>query len=303
MKHDLPSLESLKVFEAAARHLSFIRAADELCISKGAVSYQINKLETQVGQALFKRSVRQIYLTENGQALYITTGQVFNQLRKQLTQISEDNANTVVTVAVSTYVAVRWLSRKLIGFNEKHPQINVLLQHSVNDENFNLQDVDLALRWSDDKSCLQDECVASAPIDMYPVCSPLLLKKHGITETSDLDEQRFEQSPLAQTQLLAEEHNQDCWQQWFDIAATELNNPRSLIKDSNVRVQSAIDGQGWMLADQLMQNELNNQLLIAPFHKVLKGYNYALLSHPKRHLSSNAEKLKQWLVAQLANPF
>ncbi len=208
-----------------------------------------------------------------------------------------------MTIAISTYVAVRWLSRKLVGFSELYPQINVLLQHSVNDENFNLQEVDLALRWCDDKKCEVAECVASAAIDMYPVCSPLLLRKQGVTSTTSIDEALFEQDPLNETLLLTEEHNQDCWQQWFNLAEVRLHNPRRLIKDSDVRVQSAIDGQGWMLADQLMHNEQNNQLLIAPFDKVLKGYNYALLCHPKRILRSNALKLKQWLVGQLADPF
>lgn len=80
MKHHLPLLDSLKAFEAAARHLSFSLAAEELCISKGAMSYQIRKLEEQVQCALFKRTVRQVYLTDAGQALLQTTKHIFEEL-------------------------------------------------------------------------------------------------------------------------------------------------------------------------------------------------------------------------------
>jgi LysR family glycine cleavage system transcriptional activator len=300
MKHDLPALDSLKVFEAAARHLSFLAASQELCMSKGAVSYQISKLEEQLGQPLFERGIRQVHLTKSGQSLFKTTHSVFNQLRKQLQQMAIDQQQQPVTIAVSTYVAVRWLSNSLIGFTERHPHINILLQHSVNDENFNLQESDLALRWSNDAMCQSEECIASASIDMYPSCSPRLLIKHNIDPNQPLTIDQFTQAPLNQTLLLADEHKRDCWQQWFDLAGIELENPNRLINDSNVRVQNAVDGQGWMLADQLMKNELHNQLLVAPFNTVLKGYNYALLCHPKRELSNNAAILKQWLIEKLA---
>lgn len=300
MKHDLPALDSLKVFEAAARHLSFLAASEELCMSKGAVSYQINKLEEQLGQPLFERGIRQVHLTKSGQALYKTTHSVFNQLRKQIQQIATDQQQQPVTIAVSTYVAVRWLSNSLTGFTERYPHINILLQHSVNDENFKLLECDLALRWSSDAMCQSEECIASASIEMYPSCSPQLLLKHNIDPNRPLTIEQLHQPPLNNTLLLADEQKRDCWQQWFNLAGIELTNPSRLINDSNVRVQNTVDGQGWMLADQLMKNEMNNQLLIAPFNTVLTGYNYALLCHPKRELSSNASILKLWLIDKLA---
>lgn len=300
MKHDLPALDSLKVFEAAARHLSFVEAGDELCMSKGAVSYQICKLEEQLGQRLFERGIRQIHLTKSGQALYKTTSSIFAQLRKQLQQMSLDHALQPVTIAVSTYVAVRWLSHNLIGFSERYPDINILLQHSVNDESFDLSDVDLALRWCDDALCESQQCVASAAIDMYPSCSPQLLSKLGIDPDKPIAVEQLQRPPLSDTLLLSDERKQDCWQQWFDLAGITLHNPSRLIKDSNVRVQNAVDGQGWMLADQLMHRELDNKSLVAPFNIILKGYNYALLCHPKRKLNPNAVKLKQWLIERLA---
>ena len=77
MKHRLPSLDALKVFESAARHLSFSRAAEELFVTKGAVSYQIRKLETSLDCALFQRAVRQVYLTNAGQELMQVSQRLF----------------------------------------------------------------------------------------------------------------------------------------------------------------------------------------------------------------------------------
>ena len=109
MKHPLPGLDSLKVFEAAARHLSFAKAAEELCITRGAVSYQIRKLESELGTALFKRRVRQVLLTDAGQKMLQTTQQVFNDLKLGIERIEPGQQQTIL-IAVTTYVASRWLS-------------------------------------------------------------------------------------------------------------------------------------------------------------------------------------------------
>ena len=104
MKHPLPNLECLKVFESAARHLSFSAAADELCITKGAVSYQIKKLESELATRLFKRSVRQVLLTDQGQKLYQEVRKMFANLENTLSGLAAAIDNTI-TIAVTTYVA------------------------------------------------------------------------------------------------------------------------------------------------------------------------------------------------------
>ena len=132
MKHHLPPLDTLKAFESAARHLSFTLAAEELCISKGAISYQIRRLEEVLKCSLFKRTVRQVYLTNAGQALLHTTRKLFDELGDTLERLHGDNSQSGVSVAATTYVAARWLSTHINQFNEQHSEVAVLLQHSVN---------------------------------------------------------------------------------------------------------------------------------------------------------------------------
>jgi len=93
MKHSLPSLDSLKAFESAARHLSFSLAANELCITKGAISYQIRKLEEELQCELFKRSIRQVYLTEAGQHLFKNTQTLFNEFKLTFDRLKDVQKN------------------------------------------------------------------------------------------------------------------------------------------------------------------------------------------------------------------
>ena len=297
MKHQLPSLESLKVFEAAARHLSFSLAAEELCLSKGAVSHRLRRFEQQIGCTLFKRATRQVYLTEAGQRLLLSTQSAFAELRGTLNQLQDQNKSQSVSIAVTTYVAVRWLSAQLSEFNSLYPEVTVVLQHSVNRADFSLQDVDIALRWSPCFGKTGGARHAEAAMPMFPVCSPELLQRLGVSSTSNVPVNSLTESPLSSAVLLCEDRPQDLWSEWAGDVV--LNNPRSIISDSNVRVQAAIDGQGFMLADNLMTREVKNGWLVAPFDRQLSGYGYALLSAPSHTMTDNASKLCHWLVQRL----
>ena len=298
MKHRLPPLDSLKAFEAAARHLSFSIAADELCVTKGAVSYQIRKLEEHLQCTLFRRSVRQVYLTDAGQMLLQTTQQLFDELSDVVLRLHDNSEQTGITIAASTYVAARWLSAHISAYNEKYPDIPVLLQHSVNSADFTLTDVDLAIRWGPCAGRPDRNRFGEMPMSLYPAASPPLIQRHGLpSQGSGICEEKF-----ANLLLLDEDRQQDLWQEWFDGACAtpgkKLENPRRTIADANVRVQAAIDGQGLILADQLMINELNSRQLVAPFDSALDGYGYALLCSPNRILNDNAQSLMKWLSSR-----
>ena len=299
MKHRLPALDGLKVFESAARHLSFSSAASELCISKGAVSYQISKLEQQLACTLFKRSVRQVYLTEAGQLLLQTTRHCFGELDRTLVQLRDDNDQAAVTVATTTYVAARWLSSRIARFNERYPEVAVLLQHPVNPASFSLADFDIAVRWQRCDEIAHRDQLAQLTMPLYPVVSPQLLRRHGLDPAASLDPADWAAAVLLQLPLLDEDRQQDLWCEWFTSAGvdfSQITNPRRTISDANVRVQAAVDGQGLILADAMMQTEIDNGLLVAPFAAQLHGYGYALLAAPSRPTRPNAEALRQWLA-------
>lgn len=298
MKHHLPSLDTLKAFEACARHLSFSLAADELCISKGAISYQIRKLEEQVQCALFKRSVRQVYLTDAGQTLLQTTKSMFKELDDTLQQLHGYKHQAGVSIATTTYVAARWLSPRISAFNEHHPDIAVRLLHSVNSDDFKLDSVDMAIQWGPSSSKPDKRHLDEIPMQQFPVITPALLAKHGVELIDKLEPGCLLDGPLSKVPLLCEDRDLDLWDEWINVALpgsqTKLPNPRRTISDANVRVQAAIDGQGFILADGLMQNELNNGLFIQPFEQSLNGYGYTLKSSISRILSDNAKILTAW---------
>jgi DNA-binding transcriptional LysR family regulator len=295
MKHSLPPLDALKVFESAARQLSFSLAARELCISKGAVSYQIRRLEEALDCALFQRSVRQVYLTPAGQQLLQTTQRSFAELGDTFKQIKPGDSDHDVLIGATTYVALRWLSSRISGFNQSNPDTSVLLQHSVNSENFKIQDVDFAIRWGRMQGSTGPARPLELPMPLYPVCSPRLLKSLGGADTG-LAASAITAPPLVSIPLLCEDRSLDLWQAWYGKQDRPLQNPRRVIADSNVRAQAAVDGQGWVMADALMQRELDAGDLVAPFAHRLQGYGYAIQASPARYVSRKALELRNWLV-------
>lgn len=297
MKHHLPPLDTLKVFESAARQLSFSLAAKELCLTRGAISYQIRHLEEALDCALFRRSVRQVYLTDAGQKLFHTVQRMFADLTLTVEQIKPSHSATDVLVGATTYVALRWLSARISAFSEHHPGVSILLQHSVNAEDFRIQQVDFAIRWC----WMEGEGKAGRslelPMPLFPVCSPQILQRYpGLCGGGKLPVRDLASPPLDAIPLLCDDLSLDLWALWYGDQDRELVNPRRVIADANVRTQAAIDGLGWTLADAMMQRELDTGLLVAPFEHQLEGYGYAIQVSPGRYLSQNARALKQWLM-------
>ena len=287
MKHALPSLERLKVFEAAARLLSFSRAANELCITKGAVSYQIRKLEEEIDTLLFKRTVRQVLLTDAGQLLYQCTHRTFSELTETLKRL-ESGTSKHVSVGATTYVAARWLSPLIAAYSARHPDVSIVLQHTVNSSEFALEEVDIAIRWGRCDGTVAGHKLLELPMPLFPVCSPALRERIGHAPGTE---------GMASIALLCEDRSQDLWEEWAQGLGMISECPRRTITDANVRVQAAIDGQGLVLADELMRTELNSGTLVAPFAHELKGYGYVIMSAPSRSRSANAEALKRWLTS------
>ncbi len=291
MKHTLPNLDSLKVFESAARHLSFSTAAEELCITKGAVSYQIKKLESELNTQLFKRRVRQVLLTDPGQELYQTTQQIFNTLSATLTRLESASRTQSISIAVTTYVAARWLSPVVTEFCNQHPDVSLKFQHTVNSSAFNLEDVDIAIRWG---PCIgqggggsDNARLKEMPMAMYPVCSPGLLAE--ISQSGNPEN-------FNGATLLCEDRSEDLWQQWAGNSDLLSENTQRIIADANVRVQAAMDGQGIVLADELMQSEIGSGALVAVSEKQLTGFGYVVMSGLSKQKNPVVANLLEWLL-------
>ena len=261
------------------------------------MSYQVKKLEESLDCALFRRSVRQVYLTHSGQQLLQTAQRIFADLTDAMNQIQPGNSSHDVLVGATTYVASRWLSPRIASFCEKHPSVSILLHHAVNSGSFKLQDVDFAIRWTPIQGQISHSRLFELPMSLFPVCSQRLLERIGHPSSKrKWDRTQFSQAPMNSIPLLCEDRALDLWLAWYGEVGAKLDNPRRVITDANVRVQAAIDGQGWVLADELMRHELDNGLLVAPFKHQLQGYGYSIQSAPGRFTSQNALNLKHWLL-------
>lgn len=302
MKHKLPPLDSLKAFESAARHLSFSLAADELCVTKSAISYQIRKLEENIDCALFKRSVRQIHLTEAGQELQQLVQRQFAEIEQIISKHSHADNQYDASVGATTYVALRFLSPRIARFNNTNPNVLIIFRHSVNSDDFKLHDVDMAIKWGKCNGRNDTNRLLEMPMPLFPVCAPgllnerypnLLREKLSISDIS---------SPLLNSiPLLCEPGRLDMWGEWYGKQSLPLSNPRRIMGDANVRAQAAIDGQGWVMADAMMNQELINGTLIAPFDHQLKGYGYILMSSPSRYTNKKVRALRTWLLREMSN--
>lgn len=288
----LPSLRALQIFESAARHLSFTKASVELCVTQGAVSSQVRKLEQELGVRLFTRSTRQVILTERGALLARACRRGFEGIRTEIEFITERSVSNTITIAVSTYVTTRWLSRHLVDFLEESPESTIRFQHTVNATDFEMDGVDLAIRlgkgvWSGFRS---ERLFA---MDRRLMCSPHLLKgDKGMRTLGDLS---------AYT-LLRDMPSIDMWDEWLDFAGLD---PRRFSKsiafsDPVVRVQAAVDGRGLVLADDFCREELALGRLVEPFDIRLPGYGYYLLRPEEREDRKIVRKFRDWIMDRAA---
>ncbi|MBN8986527.1 MAG: LysR family transcriptional regulator, partial [Rhizobiales bacterium] len=171
----LPSLNGLRAFEAAARHLSFTAAATELNVTQTAVSHQIRRLEQELGIKLFVRQNRTIALTAEAQEYLPRIRAAFNDLRLATARLRQKDNDRVLTVSTLASLAAKWLLPRLVAFQETHPDIDVRITTSIELVDFNTGDVDAAIRYGRGNwpGLRADWLMAD---QMFPVCSPALLR-------------------------------------------------------------------------------------------------------------------------------
>ena len=144
----LPPLNTLRSFEVAGRHLNFSRAAEEFNVTQSAVSHQMKLLEERLGARLFKRANNGLILTDAGQRLLPAVRDSFARLEKVVAEIDAEARETPVRVALRPYFAVKWLAPRLGRFWQRHPAIELWLNHTIERVAFADDDVDLAIEWS-----------------------------------------------------------------------------------------------------------------------------------------------------------
>src|SRR5881275_830553 len=207
MRPRLPPLNALKAFEAAARHESFTRAAEELCVTQGAVSHQVKALEAELGVKLFNRERQRLVITEAGRDYLNVVRDAFDRIAVGTEQLLQRQNAGVLTVSTSPDFAAKWLVHRLGHFVEAHPEIDLRVSASLHHVDFAREDVDLAVRHGDGTdSGLHVTRLCTE--ELFPVCSPKLLDgRNRLRSLSDLG--RF---------TLLHVSDRQGWRQWLDFA-------------------------------------------------------------------------------------
>jgi len=149
MRRSLPPLNTLRSFDAAARHRSFTRAAEELCVTQGAVSHQVKALETELGLQLFKRERNGLVITDAGRAYHAVVRDAFDRLELGTDRLLQRQRLATITVSTSPDFAAKWLVARLGRFAEAYPEIELKLSATMHHVDFAREDVDLAIRHGD----------------------------------------------------------------------------------------------------------------------------------------------------------
>ena len=291
-------LNALRVFEASARHLSFVKAADELSVTPAAVSHQVKKLEEFLGFPLFRRRTRGLVLVESGQSLLSELSDVFLQLDKAMERVIDHDSRGTLTLSVAPTFAVMWLIPRLQRFYALHPKIDVRIATGLGLIDFQRDDYDAVIRlgnghWPGLKVIkLFDESVT-------PMCSPRLLEGSNPLDTPD----------DLRNHVLLHNHSMDydseapTWETWLKSAgASRVDASRGThfsLPDHGL--QAAIDGTGVVLGWRtLSAPDIAAGRVIAPFDLNLSLGNSFYLCYPEAQgQRKDIVILRDWLEQEI----
>ncbi|OCQ50762.1 Glycine cleavage system transcriptional activator [Photorhabdus australis subsp. thailandensis] len=295
MSKRLPPLNALRVFDAAARHLSFTKAAEELFVTQAAVSHQMKSLEDFLGLKLFRRRNRSLLLTEEGQSYYLDIKEIFTSINEATRKLQARSAKGALTVSLSPSFAIQWLVPRLSGFNLAYPGIDVRIQAVDREEDKLADDVDVAIFYGRGNwpGLRTDRLYAEY---LLPVCSPSLLTGGNPLKTP---------ADLARHTLLHDSSRRD-WQAYIrqlDMQQQINVQQGPIFSHSAMVIQAAVHGQGVALANNVMaQTEIDAGRLVCPFNDVLVSKNaFYLVCHDSQAELGKIAAFRQWVLAQAAS--
>ncbi len=289
----LPSLNGLRAFEAAARHLSFTRAASELNVTQTAISHQIKRLEDELGLRLFVRQNRSLALTPHARDYLPLVRAAFDDLRLATERLVRKDGGKVLTVSTIASLAAKWLLPRLTAFQEAHPGIDVRITTSTGLVDFRKDDVDAAIRYGRGHwPGVRAEWLMAD--ELFPVCSPALLQGSKPL--------RCPQDLAQHTLLQASGGYDDDWRLWLTAAGlpAEISRQSSLSFDLIfMTIQAAIDGLGVAIGrTSYVQDDIARGRLVVPFKMALPtDAGFYLVTPEGRSDPPKLKAFRQWLKA------
>lgn len=288
LRSHLP-LNALRAFEASARHLSFTRAAIELCVTQAAVSHQVKSLEAQLNVTLFKRLPRGLMLTSEGESLLPVLRDAFDRIALTLDQFEGGHYREVLTVGAVGTFAVGWLLPRLADFHSRYPLIDLRLSTHNNRVDVAAEGLDYAIRFGAGAWHGTDACpLLEAPLTV--LCVPQIAER--LHSPADV---------LKHTLLRS--YRADEWNLWFQAAGlpSDTRMPRSVVFDSSLAMmEAALQGTGVALAPALMfSRQLENDVIRQPFEVGITTGSYWLTRLQSRAETPAMLAFKGWLQASV----
>ena len=299
MHNELPPLDALRAFEAAARHLSFTRAAEELFVTQSAVSKQVIALEAGLGAPLFERKTRALLLTSAGERLQRAVDVAFAELRAATAELRGDGEPTV-TLTTTQGFASFWLIPRLEDFRRRHPGIDIRISVDTRVVDLERGRFDCAVRY------LQDRHAPAGALRLFgdtvlPVVSPACLEKslRPLLKPADLEHHVL---------LVYEDEEQRrpwlSWPVWLEMAGVPRLRPAGSVafNQSAAAIRAAVDGQGVALATLgLVAGLLRDGKLLAPLpQRFANPRSYYLLLPASATANPALEAFRRWLEGQSA---
>ncbi|WP_181706029.1 LysR family transcriptional regulator [Chthonobacter rhizosphaerae] len=289
VRRHLP-LNALRAFEASARHLSFTRAAIELCVTQAAVSQQVKQLEARLNVVLFRRLPRGLMITAEGEALLPVLRDSFDRMADMLERFEGGHVREVLSVGAVGTFAVGWLVPRLPRFQERHPYVDLRLSTNNNRVDMAAEGLDLAVRFGDGAwHGTEAGHLFEAPLS--PLATPEIAER--LREPRDL---------LGETLLRS--YRADEWTCWFEAAGIDAPAPhaKGYVFDSSLAMmEAALQGLGVALSPPLMfQRHLRAGLVVQPFLVGTAVGSYWLTRLKSRPETGAMAAFRIWLAEEAA---
>jgi DNA-binding transcriptional LysR family regulator len=297
-RYNLPHLAFFQGFEAAARTLSFTKAAEELFVTQSAVSRQIKALEDNLGLKLFERRPRSLTLTEDGQSLYRIATDVLDRLQIAIDRLRAESRASQLSITTTTGFASLWLIPRLSRFTALHPDIDVRISATTDMLNLERSRIDLAIRYCKPETVPQG-AVRLFGEKMIPVCSRALLhdKTRPLKRPQDLAHHTLLHFDYAGAETMYMD-----WGTWLTaLGIGELKSGGALhFSQYEQMIQAAISGQGVALGRQpLVSDLIESGALVAPFKQTLVGSRaYFIIESRLSAGKPQVSEFAQWLLAE-----
>jgi LysR family transcriptional regulator, glycine cleavage system transcriptional activator len=298
--YQLPPLTELRAFEAAARQLSFKKAAAELRLTPTAISHQIRLLEQYCGTALFRRWPRPLSLTEAGARLFPVVREGLEAFAAVLDAIRRQRDRQPLRVTTTNAFASRWLVPRLPRWRKVRPDAPLDVIGTDNVIDLHAGDADVAIRYATGRRAPKEDIAEEFLSDSFwPVCSPQLLPPSGrLKSAADL-----EKHVLVHSYWSASDIDPPTWQRWLAVARRKWRNLPDLkdmqhlsFREESHAIEAVIAGQGiGIFSNVLVASELASGTLVKAFNLSLPGYHFYVvrkLGHPREKV---IQAFSEWL--------